>query len=648
MFKKILIANRGEIACRIITTAKRLGIRTVAIYSDIEAEAKHVEMADEAYCVGPAPSQESYLQVDKIIQIAKAANVDAVHPGYGFLSENSHFATACDNEKIQFIGPSVAALNAMASKSAAKAIMEKANIPCTPGYYGQDQSTEKLLAESKKIGFPVLLKAAAGGGGKGMRIVENEKDFAHALSSAKREAKASFDCDEMLVEKYLTTPRHIEIQILADRQGNVIDLAERDCSIQRRHQKIIEEAPAPNLSDACRNALAQAAVNAAKAIAYEGAGTIEFLVEGDDFYFMEMNTRLQVEHGITEMICNLDLVEWQCKIANGESIETLHNSCVGHAIEARIYAEDPYNDFLPASGTIEFLQFPQSDKHVRIDTGIRSGDEISIYYDPMIAKLMVWGANRDIALQGMKQALAQCYLAGFQTNIDFLRSIVELDNFKQAALSTHFIDDNPECLVKPDLDSKAMAFASCYRILKQQQAHPGFDAWQLNLPAQQKLHFMQADALVTVTASIDNDRFQIELADSTTYSVQACLKGNKLYTSHDHQHNSLTVIETDDHITLFGMAATTRVDCFNPSRYYELDSNSAGHLAAPMPGTVVAVMVEKGHDVESGEPLITIEAMKMEHTIYAPSSGRVTETYFSKGDQVAEGDELLGFEAQQG
>lgn len=648
MFKKILIANRGEIACRIIQTAKRMGIRTVAIYSEIEAEAKHVEKADEAYCVGAAPSRDSYLQADKIIEIAKAAQVEAIHPGYGFLSENVAFAEACRAANIIFIGPSATALESMASKSAAKAIMEQAGIPCTPGYYGDDQSDATLLKEAKGIGFPVLLKAAAGGGGKGMRIVENEKAFAHALASAKREAMASFADDEMLIEKYLAAPRHIEIQILADQHGHVIDLAERDCSIQRRYQKIIEEAPAPNLSGDCRQAMAKAAVDAAKAIQYEGAGTIEFLLEGDDFYFMEMNTRLQVEHGITEMITDLDIVEWQCKVAFGESIEHLVNSCVGHAIEARIYAEDPDNNFLPSSGHIHYLAFPEANKHVRIDTGVRQGDAVSIHYDPMIAKLMVWGPTRDLAIQGLKQALAECFIAGLQTNIDFLRAIVDLPSFAAADLSTHFIEQNPACLERPNIKAKALAFACCYRLLKQQQQHQDYDGWQLNLPSQQQCHFLEGGEIVTVKASQQQGHFQIDLPDGTTFLIHACLKGNQLYSSHNHQHDTVTVIEANDDITLFGLEATERVTVFNPRQYYQRADQLGGQLAAPMPGTVVAILVEKGHDVTMGDPLITIEAMKMEHTIYAPSAGTVTETYFSVGDQVAEGDELLGFEAQQG
>ncbi|MFO7536608.1 MAG: acetyl-CoA carboxylase biotin carboxylase subunit, partial [Chloroflexota bacterium] len=447
MFKKILIANRGEIACRVIRTARKLGILTVAVYSDADRDALHVTMADEAIYIGPSPSRESYLVVERIIDAALRTGAEAIHPGYGFLSENANFCRACKEKKLVFIGPPAAAIEAMGSKSAAKNIMEKAGVPLVPGYHGEDQDPSLLKKVSDQMGYPVLLKATAGGGGKGMRQVWAAEEFEEALASAKREARSSFGEDTMLVEKYLIQPRHVEIQVFCDQHGGAVYLAERDCSVQRRHQKVIEEAPAPGVTDALRKQMGEAATRAARAINYQGAGTVEFLLDrAGSFYFMEMNTRLQVEHPVTEMITGQDLVKWQLQIASGEKLPLTqeHIRINGHALEARIYAEDPANDFLPASGTLTFLQPPEESDHVRVDTGVLQGDEVSVYYDPMIAKLIVWDESRDKALHRLTKALAEYRIAGMATNIDFLYNLVCCEAFKRADIDTGFIEKHYE------------------------------------------------------------------------------------------------------------------------------------------------------------------------------------------------------------
>jgi len=451
MFSKILIANRGEIACRVMRTAKRLAIRTVAVYSDADEGALHVALADEAYPIGPAAARESYLSIEKILAAARASGAEAIHPGYGFLSENAEFAEACAEAGIVFIGPPAAAIRAMGSKSAAKALMEKAGVPLVPGYHGADQDAALLAKEAKKVGFPVLIKAASGGGGKGMRIVESAADFAAALASAKREAKASFGDDTVLIEKYLTRPRHIEMQIFADRHGNCVHLFERDCSVQRRHQKVVEEAPAPGMDVARRKAMGAAAIAAAKAVAYVGAGTIEFIAEGDDLFFMEMNTRLQVEHPVTEMITGTDLVEWQLRIAAGEKLPKRQDELQisGHAIEVRLYAEDPTRDFLPATGTLHHLRVPEGDPHIRVDTGVREGDAISIHYDPMIAKLIAWGADRAAALRRLGAALDRYEIVGVTTNRDFLARLATAPDFAAGGVDTGIIARHRDALIPP-------------------------------------------------------------------------------------------------------------------------------------------------------------------------------------------------------
>ncbi|MBV9782264.1 MAG: ATP-grasp domain-containing protein, partial [Acidisphaera sp.] len=513
------MANRGEIACRVMRTARRMGIACVAVYSDADTHAQHVRMADEAYRIGAAPARESYLRIDAILEAAKRSGAQAIHPGYGFLSENAAFAEACAAAGLVFIGPPVEAIRAMGSKSAAKTLMERSGVPLVPGYHGEAQDEETLAAAAARVGYPVLLKASAGGGGKGMRIVERVEDFPASLSSARREAKSSFGDDRMLVERYLRRPRHIEIQVFADAYGAVLSLFERDCSIQRRHQKVIEEAPAPGLSPAQRQAMGEAALAAARAVGYVGAGTVEFIHEADRFYFMEMNTRLQVEHPVTEMITGQDLVEWQFRVAAGEPLWLGQDDLriTGHAIEARIYAEDPTRDFLPSVGRLVHLRQPPENTHVRIDTGVREGDAITPDYDPMIAKLIVRDSDRASALRRLSAALAAWEVTGLRTNLPLLRAIADNPEFAVGAVDTGFIGRHPELLAPPcSAPSNLALAAAAWRVLRDREhaavaaaaatADPwspwaGMDGWRLNGEAGQSLGFRAREAVIAVHAT---------------------------------------------------------------------------------------------------------------------------------------------------
>ncbi len=650
MLKKLLIANRGEIACRIIRTARDLGIRTVAVYSDADSNAQHVQLADESVHIGPAPSAESYLVIDKIIAAAKATGADAIHPGYGFLAENEAFADACDSNNIIFVGPPVSAIAAMGSKSAAKSIMSDAGVPLVPGYHGSDQSAEKLRQEAEQIGYPVLLKAAYGGGGKGMRIVEKAKDFDDALSGAKREAQASFGNDKMLVEKYIGNPRHIEIQVFCDQHGNAVYLSERDCSVQRRHQKILEEAPAPAMNTSTRLAMGDAAIKAAQAIDYVGAGTVEFLLDNDSkFYFMEMNTRLQVEHPVTEMVTGQDLVAWQLMIASGQPLPLAQDQVEvnGHAFEARIYAEDPDHDFLPSTGTLRVLKTPPTNAHIRIDTGVVEGDEVSAYYDPMIAKLIVWGENRNVALRRLIQALNQYRIAGVRTNIDFLRRIASHPQFGQAELTTHFIDKHQQQLF---VDNQALIqdyaiMATLAEQLHEQQA-AGTNPWQqahsfrLNQPRQFELLLTHNDDMLSIQLQATSDGWQAVGSDDVW---QAKLDGDQLRVTKNGHSYSVYILHADHEITVFSEHASI---CFNrhdvaDTLEHEAD---AGSLTAPMNGTVVEVLVAAGDSVTADQALLIMEAMKMEYTIRAPRDGVIDSVYYQAGELVADGAELISLD----
>ena len=657
MFNKILIANRGEIACRIIQTAHRMGIRCVAVYSEADANARHVAMADEAFYIGPAPSSESYLQADKIIEIAKESGAQAIHPGYGFLSENTDFAEACEANGIVFIGPPSSAIAAMGSKSAAKAIMEDAGVPLVPGYHGKDQSPDLLRAEAEKCGFPLLLKAVAGGGGKGMRVVENMAEFDDALAAAQREAKNAFGNPDMLIERYLTQPRHVEIQVFCDQSGNGIYLAERDCSVQRRHQKVLEEAPAPGLSEDTRKAMGEAAVRAAQAINYVGAGTVEFLYDVDgSFFFMEMNTRLQVEHPVTEMVTGQDLVEWQLKVAWGEPLPLTQDQVKtrGHAIEARIYAEDPDQDFLPATGTLRYLSTPDESAHVRVDTGVTEGDEISIHYDPMIAKLIVWDETREQAVNRMVQALEHYRIAGLKTNIRFLHAAVDAQPFREAELTTNFIATHNDLLFpksRLDLD-KALVLAAGFILEQRKSAEPVTgdpwspfgrkNSWRMNSEYAQPLTLQVGDDKHELKILERDDRYQVFVGGSVYHLnaklnddyLQAVINGHRL-SVHGNLHN--------EELVLFYEGDTFKCTVYRETYGFE-EMASEGSLAAPMNGSVVAIQAQVGGKVTAGQTLVIMEAMKMEHAIKAPADGVVSEIFYAEGDQVAEGAELIAID----
>lgn len=670
MFDKILIANRGEIACRIISTARRLGVRTVAVYSEADSNSKHVAMADEAWCIGPAPATESYLLGEAIIQVALKSGAKAIHPGYGFLSENAQFAELCAKNDLVFIGPPVKSIVAMGSKSAAKEIMQEAGVPLVPGYHGDDQSLENLLQAAKTIGFPVLLKATAGGGGKGMRIVENEAEFAASLESCKREAKASFSDDEVLVEKYLTQPRHVEIQVFADNLGNTVHLFERDCSVQRRHQKVIEEAPAPGLSDEVRAKMGQVAIRAAEAIGYSGAGTVEFLYDEDgSFYFMEMNTRLQVEHPVTEMITGIDLVEWQLVVANNQPLPLQQEQikCHGHAFEVRIYAEDPAQDFLPATGTIVHLNTPKESSHVRVDTGIRQGDEVSIYYDPMIAKLIVWERDRSTALARLRGALADYQVVGFATNLDFLSSLAANEAFNNLEIDTSFIEKQQQHLFPPKapVADESVALAALYVLQKrinqaQQQAEKSPDpyspwhqvtGWRNNEKNTHTMEFIDTvhgdtqDEQNQITAKIHFTRegYLVDVNDNS-YQVSGTLENEQLSANLSGQRIDAKIIEHDQklHILTHGKSVVLG---FIDHEHEGDESDVGGNLTAPMTGTVISVNVNVGDKVSQNQPLLILEAMKMEHTISAPADGLISEILYQAGEMVEDGAELIVIES---
>jgi 3-methylcrotonyl-CoA carboxylase alpha subunit len=666
MFNKLLIANRGEIACRVIRTAHRMGITTVAVYSDADANAMHVAMADEAVAIGEAPARDSYLRIERVIDAARRTGAQAIHPGYGFLSENPEFSLACEEAGITFVGPPVAAIEAMGSKSAAKQIMSKAEVPLLPGYHGDEQDPALLLAEAEKIGFPVLLKAVAGGGGKGMRRVDSAERFQEELDAARREAESSFGNSKMLVEKFLQRPRHVEIQVFCDRHDNGVYLAERDCSIQRRHQKVIEEAPAPGLPGELRVAMGEAAVRAARAIDYEGAGTVEFLLdETGEFYFMEMNTRLQVEHPVTEMITGQDLVEWQLRVAANEQLPLRQADIPvrGHAFEARIYAEDPANQFLPSTGTLSYLQTPYESDKVRVDTGVRQGDEVSIHYDPMIAKLVVWDSDRNAALRQLAMALSKFRVAGLTTNIDFLYNIATSDPFREVRLDTRFIEEHGAKLLAQDAsdETEELALASLFLLLHRRahaeqsaRGHPdpyspwhAHSAWRMNEPHLHRLALEYRDREVDVLAEpVGSSTYALQLGDRRIIA-SGKLEGDELSADIDGFRQKLSLAEHDGSWSAYGPrgAFGFRV------RLAELGGDelagAGGNPRAPMNGVVVTLLTEPGQQVEADTPLLVMEAMKMEHTIRAPAAGTVTEFYYQAGDLVDGEAELLNFEVEE-
>jgi 3-methylcrotonyl-CoA carboxylase alpha subunit len=673
VFKSLLIANRGEIACRVARTAKRLGMRVIAIYSEADKDALHVAMADEAHLLGPAPAAESYLNVERIVAAAKASGAEAVHPGYGFLSENAEFAEACARAKIVFVGPPAKAMRAMGDKARAKDLMEKTGVPLVPGYHGADQGEKTLKAAAQKIGYPVLIKASAGGGGKGMKIVERPADFSEALASAKREAKSAFGDDRVLVEKYLTRPRHIEMQVFADAHGNCIHLWERDCSIQRRHQKVLEEAPAPGMTEKRRAAMGKAAVAAAKAVGYVGAGTIEFIANpSGQFFFMEMNTRLQVEHPVTEMITGFDLVEWQLRVASGEKLPLLRDRVKpkGHAIEARLYAEDPERGFLPSTGRLAHLAFPgEEPKRVRVDTGVRAGDAISVHYDPMIAKLVVWGEDRAAALARLSAALDRCQAVGPATNIAFLARIARHPAYARGEVDTGFIERHRKDLLPPlepatDRELALAALALLLMRVEEAKRHAQASAdpwspwhsaggWRLNGDNHHVLRFRDPalgggakDEPVPVLAHFRRGGYLLELRGKTV-AAAGSLSGAELGATLQGEFVPATVVRLGDALHLLFGAETRRLLVVDPLAAAAARESDAGLLQAPMPGKITALHVKPGAKVKRGQALMVLEAMKMEHAIAAPADGTVKEIRYTMGEQVPEAAELIVFESSE-
>lgn len=664
MFNKILIANRGEIACRVIKTARRMGIRTVAVYSEADANARHVRLADEAVLLGPAAARESYLVADRIIEACQRTGAQAVHPGYGFLSENADFADSLHAAGLVFIGPPAAAIRAMGSKSEAKKLMGAANVPLTPGYHGDDQRPTLLHAEAEKIGYPVLIKAAAGGGGKGMRLVEKSGDFSDALASCKREALSSFGDDHVLIEKYITKPRHIEIQVFADTQGNCVYLFERDCSVQRRHQKVLEEAPAPGMTEARRREMGEAAVAAAKAVGYVGAGTVEFIANQDgSFYFMEMNTRLQVEHPVTEMITGQDLVEWQLRVAAGQPLPLRQEQLElrGHALEARIYAEDANKGFLPATGKLIRLAPPAESINVRVDTGVEEGDEITPFYDPMIAKLIVWDESRDGALARMRKALADYRVAGLTTNIDFLSRLVACPAFARADLDTGLIEQQKDFLfpAAQPVPRDALLVATVGELLWEQhaakQAAHGSgdpwspwharDGWRMNLSAARTISFKDGDTLFEARVRYLEQRWEITLSGETALACGKKLDNDRFAVELDDRRLIASVVAVDDKRTIFLHGGTYSLLRDDPLHRVDAGDSHGGGLTAPMPGKVISLLAQPGQKVDKGTPLLILEAMKMEHTITAPAAGILKAFCYAAGEQVADGAALVEFEA---
>jgi 3-methylcrotonyl-CoA carboxylase alpha subunit len=665
MFTKILIANRGEIACRVASTARRLGIRTVAVYSDADANAKHVLACDEAVHVGADAPKESYLRGDRIVTAALTTGAQAVHPGYGFLSENEDFAQACADAGLVFIGPPPSAIKAMGLKAESKQLMEKAGVPLVPGYHGADQDPALLKREAARIGYPVLIKASAGGGGKGMRIVNKADEFDAALASCQREARSSFGDDAVLVERYVTRPRHIEIQVFGDTQGNCIHLFERDCSVQRRHQKVLEEAPAPGMSEARRREMGAAAVAAAKAVGYVGAGTVEFIAEptadGDlRFFFMEMNTRLQVEHPVTEAITGLDLVEWQLRVASGEPLPLRQDELRihGHAIEARLCAENPDANFLPATGTLQVYRTPASASFeradVRVDAGVREGDAIAPFYDSMIAKLIVWGADRTQALARLDAALAQTHIVGLHTNVAFLRRVVASRSFARADLDTALIERERAALFEaPTLPIEVAAAGVVAQALATEQADAGADpwskrdAWRLHGAAVRRFDLEVLGTHHIVTLERTHGGAQVLVQGGRRWPFATAARGGALHDVRLGERRwPLTVYVTGERVSVFAPEGAASVDQIDPIAHAADGAVEGGRLTAPMPGKVIAFLAQPGQAVKQGQPLAVMEAMKMEHTIAAPRDGTVEQLLYDVGDQVVEGEELLRLVAQ--
>jgi 3-methylcrotonyl-CoA carboxylase alpha subunit len=660
MFDTILIANRGEIACRIIATCRRMAIRAVAVYSDADANSRHVRLADTAVRIGPAPALESYLAIDRILQAAQGTGAQAIHPGYGFLAENAEFAEKCAQTGIVFIGPTPATIRAMGSKAAAKHLMRGAGVPMTPGYDGPNQGAEFLEQQAAAIGYPVMIKANAGGGGKGMRRVDSPEQFRSALASCRRESAAAFGDDSVLLEKFVTQPRHVEVQVFGDMHGNVISLFERDCSVQRRNQKVIEEAPAPRISEKLRAELSEAGRSAARAVDYVGAGTVEFLVDRDGgFHFMEMNTRLQVEHPVTEMITGLDLVEWQLRVAAGEPLPLKQKDVAmrGHAIETRIYAEDAAHDFMPSIGKLVHLSIPATSWHVRIDAGVEQGDTVTPFYDPMIAKLIVWDDTRELALGRMARALSQSQIVGVANNIGFLQRLVTSPSFMEARLDTNLIEREQQWTTSAEAepDEESFAFAALAMVLREQtdagtSSSPwtARNGWRLNGIYTRTLTFKHRDLVRAVEVeyrerdyrmAIGGSSFAVSGTAESDGNFSALAGGKRMRGRVIEFHGKLHVFLDE---TRFVLEYKDPLDVESEHRARE------SSFIAPMPGRIIAQVVQPGDRVEKGAALMVLEAMKMECTIHAPAAGSVEAFHFRVGDQVNEGAELLSFTPEEG
>jgi 3-methylcrotonyl-CoA carboxylase alpha subunit len=673
MFTKILIANRGEIACRVAATARRLGVKSVAVYSDADANARHVAACDEAVRIGEASPRDSYLRWERIIDAAKATGAQAIHPGYGFLSENEEFAQACADAGIAFIGPPPSAIRAMGLKAESKQLMEKAGVRLVPGYHAADQDPALLKREADRIGYPVLIKASAGGGGKGMRVVTAGEEFDASLASCKREAINSFGDDAVLIERYVQRPRHIEIQVFFDTHGNGVYLFERDCSVQRRHQKVLEEAPAPGMTEERRREMGEAAVAAARAVNYVGAGTVEFICEQDGrFYFMEMNTRLQVEHPVTEAISGHDLVEWQLRVASGEPLPAMQADLKihGHAIEARICAENPEANFLPATGTLSVLKWPahvsfrrnedgegfHDPAPVRVDTGVNEGDAITPYYDSMIAKLIVWGEDREQALARLDAALAGTHIAGVVNNVAFLRRVAKTPSFAGAQLDTALIERERAALFgRTGLPLDVVAAGVVARAMALQQGSVGADpwsrrdGWRMHGVSVQRFDLeWQGESLEVLLKSQHGGGALLKVGDVEVAFESRSLGGDRydvtLGTQADTRRLSLTVYQVGEQVSVFSAQGSAQATVVDTLAHAGEGHKEAGRLTAPMPGKVIAYLVKRGDAIKTGQPLAVLEAMKMEHTIAAPRDGTVAELLFAPGDQVSEGGELLTLE----
>jgi 3-methylcrotonyl-CoA carboxylase alpha subunit len=646
MIRRLLVANRGEIVCRIARTARRLGITTIAVYSDADRNAQHVRAADEAYHLGPSPAAMSYLDIDKLIALARRVGADAVHPGYGFLSENAQFAQRCQDAGLIFIGPPASAIESMGSKSASKAAMAAVGVPVAPGYHGDEQSASRLIEEAARVGFPLIIKASAGGGGKGMQVVTSADEVPAAVESAQRLARTAFGDDRLLMERYFPKARHVEVQIFADSHGQTLSLFDRDCSVQRRHQKIIEEAPAPGLRDEIRTAMAQAAVKSAQAVGYIGAGTVEFLVDdAQNFYFMEMNTRLQVEHPVTELITGIDLVEWQLRIAQGERLPRAKGemSQRGFAVEARLYAEDPAHEYLPSVGQITHLRWPETVPGLRLDTGVESGDEVSTYYDPMLGKIIAWGESRATAIELLHRALSEVEIVGVATNRALLMSVLADHEFRRGAVGTDFLKRRTDLLFgEPPAAGPDIALGAVWCAAKNTENNALWEdsrGWRLAAPASTAWRFAQGNAVVELSAP---DEYLVRVNDDD-YAVRVLSRGNHLLLAQcQGQMQSISVVDANPVLHLFRDGRHVMLHVERTDDALQITGGTEqGSLLTPLPGTIVAVHVATGQQVARGMPLVTVEAMKMEHTLTAPYDGVVSRIAYGLTDRVQAGATLV-------